>query len=997
MKRKTATCRSMVCLWLCAAAAGAVAQAGTFGKVVSIGGHASDLALDEARGVLYLSNFTANRIEVVSTGDGTIQTSMNVPGQPSSLAVSPDGRYLVVGHYGNFAAPNSPANAVTVIDLDSRARQTFVLGFPVLGVSFGNDGRALIVTNTDFQLLDPVTGATQVLETIAAAAAKSLPVPPATFPSSIVAASVAASTDRRYIYGLTDTFEFGYDVNTRQLSVLGYTSTPPQGPRAVAVNRDGSRYVAGWALNNAAGNLTAQFPNPNGALNVGGHIYDAGRELIYSEVPTQTGGEAAKQPAVLQVVDADNLRVRERLQLAEHLSGKGVLSSDGSVAYGISDSGVTILPVGSLRQAHRVVATQEDLIFRGNFCDRRVATQEIGIVNPGGGSTGFSLSTTTPGILISPSSGVTPATVRITVDPAAFQNQKGTLQATIEIKSSSAVNLPAPVRVLINNKEPDQRGTVVNVAGKLVDVLADPVRDRFFLLRQDTNEVLVFDGVSYGNIGRLRTGNTPTQLAVTFDRRYLLVGHDNSQLISVFDLETLEPQAPIYSPFGHYPRSIAASGRAILSANRVAGPKHKIDRVDLTTRRATELPTLGVYENDISSDTVLISSPNGGSILAAQSTGNLLLYNANVDTFTVSRKDGDSLGGSYAASSFEQYAVAEKLMNSSLVGVRTFETGTGKTSGFAFLDEFAFRTTALDANSPGVIQRVNLQSGDANNRATRMTEAPMLGTTSFAFTRTLAPLYSRNVIINLTVSGFTVLPWNYDAAVAPPRITRVTNAADGTPGLSPGGLITIMGQNLSPVNMASRELPLPTALGESCLTVNGVPTPILFVSPTQINAQMPFIVDGSVTMILRTPGGVSDNFNLVVRSAAPGVFRGSAGSDTEIPTVVRDKNGEFVTLSNPIHRGDTIVIYLTGLGRTNPPIEAGVPAPSDPLLSTLNEPVVTLGGVELPIAYAGLSPGQVGVYQINARVLDWVPLGVQQPLVIAQSGGVTSLDVRVVQ
>src|SRR5712692_2737734 len=80
----------------------------TFGKVVSIGGHASDLALDEARGVLYIANFTANRIEVMSLASNSIQTSINVAAQPSSLSLSPDGRYLVIAHFGNSAAPGSP-------------------------------------------------------------------------------------------------------------------------------------------------------------------------------------------------------------------------------------------------------------------------------------------------------------------------------------------------------------------------------------------------------------------------------------------------------------------------------------------------------------------------------------------------------------------------------------------------------------------------------------------------------------------------------------------------------------------------------------------------------------------------------------------------------------------------------------------------------------------------------------------------------------------------
>ena len=60
--------------------------------------------------------------------------------------------------------------------------------------------------------------------------------------------------------------------------------------------------------------------------------------------------------------------------------------------YSISDSGVTVLPVGSLRQTHRVRAVQEDVVFRGNFCNRAVATQQLTITDPGGGNTDFTLS-----------------------------------------------------------------------------------------------------------------------------------------------------------------------------------------------------------------------------------------------------------------------------------------------------------------------------------------------------------------------------------------------------------------------------------------------------------------------------------------------------------------------------------------------------------------------------------------------------------------------------
>jgi len=284
-------------------------------------------------------------------------------------------------------------------------------------------------------------------------------------------------------------------------------------------------------------------------------------------------------------------------------------------------------------------------------------------------------------------------------------------------------------------------------------------------------------------------------------------------------------------------------------------------------------------------------------------------------------------------------------------------------------------------------------------RPTRTVEAPILGEPGAVFTRTLAALANRKVIISLSASGFTALPWNYEAAVAPPRIDHVVNAADFTRSLAPGSLVAVFGSDLSPVNLATAEMPLPTALGDSCLSVNGALAPMLFVSPNQINAQLPYFLDGNVVLTLRTPGGVSDDFHVTMTPAAPGVFRATiAGWEGETPTVIRAANNLPATPSNPIHRGDTIVIYAVGLGRTSPQIEAGAPAPYEPLAWADITPVVEIGGMEIPVLYGGLTPGEVGVYQINAKLPTWgVPTGMSVPLRIRQGGFETTLGVRVVE
>ena len=104
-----------------------------------------------------------------------------------------------------------------------------------------------------------------------------------------------------------------------------------------------------------------------------------------------------------------------------------------------------------------------------------------------------------------------------------------------------------------------------------------------------------------------------------------------------------------------------------------------------------------------------------------------------------------------------------------------------------------------------------------------------------------------------------------------------------------------------------------------------------------------------------------------------------------------------VTSSNPVHRGDVLTIYATGLGRTSPAVETGMTAPSEPLASALIPPVVTLGGVPMQVEFAGLTPGEIGVYQINVRISDRAPLGLGVPLSVSQGAGGTATSVRVVE
>ena len=170
---------------------------------------------------------------------------------------------------------------------------------------------------------------------------------------------------------------------------------------------------------------------------------------------------------------------------------------------------------------------------------------------------------------------------------------------------------------------------------------------------------------------------------------------------------------------------------------------------------------------------------------------------------------------------------------------------------------------------------------------------------------------------------------------------------------------------------------------------------MLYVSSRQINAQLPNL-EGNTTLRLNTPNGVSDNLNITISPAAPSVFRVSSG-DAAVPAVVRATDNTFITSTNPVRPGDVLTIYATGLGRTTPEVPAGTPAPDDQLSSAQIPAQVKMGGTTAEVLFAGLTPGQIGIYQINVQVSGDVKPGDNVPLEISQGGATTAITVPVSQ
>jgi uncharacterized protein (TIGR03437 family) len=1002
---------------------GGGAYAATFGTSVPVRGTVSDVALDEGRGQLYIANLSAGRIEVMNTSSHALGNPLMVPLPPSAVTLSPGGHYLVVGEYDNFGTA-SAKGGVTIFNLDAGTKQDVVLPDPVLAAAFGAGNQALIVTTTQFLLLDPGSGVTTALPSPTPLEGEALPVPFSTLPPDILAASTGVSADGQTIVILAQIDAANhaavlvYKVNQIQIGGIDIVSTPPLGPRSVSVNQDGSAFMAGWTLF-TPGLLAADIPYATGNFSMGGHAWDTLRNVLYVDAPV-----TLNEAPVLHIMDTDNLTVRQRIQLPQTLSGRTVISSDSSTVYAASVGGVLVLPVASLDpstgKAPRVVALQEDIVFPGDACNRQVISQFVNIVDQGGGNVDFALSLPagTTGVRLSQTSGVTPASVKIDVDPTVFQNSRGTTTIPLTITSNGAVNIPFPVRLVINTRDLDQTGKLVNVPGKIVDILADRVRNHMYLLRQDKNLVLVYDTTTLKQVGQMRTGNTPMTMAITDDQQYLIVGNDRSHLASVFNLDTFETEAPIPFQDG-YPRSIVVAHGGIWATVRVVSPpadvtctggasSNPLYRIDFASRTANAPTTLGIYCNQVPADSVLANTPSENYVLLAMSDGTTAMWDATVNTWVVSRTNTNSAGGAVGAFTDNLFVVDNNVLDPSLFPIAQMENTTGSSSGVGVLGGAGLRTTAAGASGPGTIERVDLNSLQTFHGRS-VAEAPLLastlntpalgqiGETILPFTRTLAIPADGQSIVLLTQSGLTVLAPNFDAPTPIPTVTGIVNGADGGTDIAPLGIALIQGFGLAPVSQSAVGLPLPSTLGDACVTVGNIALPLFRVSPTQIMAELPAGLTGAVPLVVRNPGGVSNPFTANIQTFAPAIFRsGQAGSETGLATVIRSKNNDFVDFTNPIHPDDVLTIYLTGLSQTSPVAPFGDAAPADPLAATATPPTVTLGNGGLPVLFSGLVPGEVAVYFINVLVPHGVASAVQTPLTITQGSFSTTLQVRVV-
>jgi uncharacterized protein (TIGR03437 family) len=246
----------------------------------------------------------------------------------------------------------------------------------------------------------------------------------------------------------------------------------------------------------------------------------------------------------------------------------------------------------------------------------------------------------------------------------------------------------------------------------------------------------------------------------------------------------------------------------------------------------------------------------------------------------------------------------------------------------------------------------------------------------------------------------TVQPAASTEAPAPAAALNSASVS-ATTQISPGSWVTILGDRLANgTSIASGTFP-PSLLGTAVM-IGSTALPLDYVSPTQVNALLPFSLTPNTiaSLTIQRSGTESVPIEVTIADLGPAIFAvngvGTGQGAVTIATsgVLAAPVGAFPG-SQPVKRGDYLAIYCTGLGAVNNTPADGAPAPSSsPLATTLANPTVTIGGVPAVVSYSGLAPGLVGLYQVNVQVPDNTPTGNAVNLAITV-GSLTSNTVTV--
>lgn len=396
----------------------------------------------------------------------------------------------------------------------------------------------------------------------------------------------------------------------------------------------------------------------------------------------------------------------------------------------------------------------------------------------------------------------------------------------------------------------------------------------------------------------------------------------------------------------------------------------------------------------------------GNSARAGYSNGSTVRADANFEL------PGSGVSGQFLDGNAN--GLIRRRLNSDVPGRILMEVRAGGVASTLTIDPDGLLFMTDRADNKPALQNISLSTNQGSIRYTATTTTTPLANPNWLFASPQSGSTPAQIVVDVTTENLA--PGGYVGAVRigpatgannfntqevavilavgtnVPIVLRagVVNAASFLPGvLSPGGIFSIFGANLASSVVGVTQTPIPDQLGNVRVEINNQRLPLFYVSPTQINAMVPHNYQPVQNAMMRV---IRDNVpgtpvRVDVVPAVPGVFQQPGGVG-----VVVNQNGSVNTSAAPEAPGNVVVIYATGLGPVNNPPNAGVPASSTQLSATLQPITVTIGGQSAAVAFAGLTPSFVGLYQVNATVPARLAAG-PHALVVTSADGYPSSPV----
>lgn len=250
-----------------------------------------------------------------------------------------------------------------------------------------------------------------------------------------------------------------------------------------------------------------------------------------------------------------------------------------------------------------------------------------------------------------------------------------------------------------------------------------------------------------------------------------------------------------------------------------------------------------------------------------------------------------------------------------------------------------------------------------------------------------ASTYSGTLILtpsNIS-NGALTIPVNLTVTASVPTIDSVTNAASYLQysfarGMAPGSIISILGTTLGPTTPLSTQITsnglVSTTLGNTSVVINNQPSPLLYVSPTQINAIAPYTTTEAATIKVVSNGVASNVLTIPVAPASPGLF--TVAENGRGQGAILNQDGTVNSFTNPAAKGSIVVLYGDGAGQTAPQeLDGAITSIVAPLLPQPMLPVtVLIGGQNAQVNYAGAAASFVaGMLQVNVQIPPDAPSG----------------------